>query len=855
MRIACVYLTLYLVLSSTTGACRQAVTAQAQSESQLEQLDAWLKERQLDRLSTRLAETRLAREGDASARNRLATELAERYRLQFFSNPSKSAIEPFISKAESLIQNYPEVKTPGLELAICHAQYLHAEQEFLAWWRSGATAERRGEVLENFRPVRDHLQQQIDWNQSLQQQIIAFLPDNEQENRNRQQQLDEIESRIIHANYLAGWSSYFLAIVPIQNDPGLLVQAQTAFYRTLRIEQEKPIDEIDAKWFDFSSPLSRGTLMGLALVYAAQEKSNPHRFCLATARKMGNNNDDLEIWQFNALVYAKQWAQAVEFVRSLDSESSTAEPSNQFWKTVADAGFVGLGFDTNAAIELQRLGLRGLLRQFDAAGLTKIVKEKSIQLSSDRFEDLWIRGLLTYHLGQHDPARLANAGDLLQQAVKFADQAQNLTDVSRIRYLQALIEFKLQHPQQTIALLEQMPDVPGTPDLTLAEDILWLKCRATILLSQADSLQTGAALAALDEFVARFPRSRNLPQAEFERLKLSNRLLPAEEALRKFSEIQDSDSYFVDAQFEMVRIQHQIWQNALQTRSQAEQQEFDELVSLDKQFREIPDVGAVRKLSSVLCVVDASLKRETEKSAIDHWLALAGQIGQQLPINDPSQTQLIYFRFLSARKFGDDTRAATFANWILDSSNERSYQLAALAFLAKYADESPDIPDHEVIEIYQKLADLLGTDKQAIAGSSNARAAAGRLVELYIDADQPDEARRLNEVLLDWNSQQEQFVFNAARIEMQAGNVSQALAYWRRLVQGTATGSPTWLEAKLGIVACLVESDPELAGKVFRQAVNLAGEISAEWQHRIVEMDAELKLSKMEAETDDLDRK
>ena len=400
-----------------------------------------------------------------------------------------------------------------------------------------------------------------------------------------------------------------------------------------------------------------------------------------------------------------------------------------------------------------------------------------------------------------------------------------------------------------------MSGVSGTPDLMLAEKILWLRCRAKILLSQADSLQTGTALAAIDEFVARFPRSQNLQQAEFERLKLSNSLLPDDEALRKFAEVQETDSYFEVARFEMIRCQHQIWVNAHQTRSQTEQQEFDALVSLDKQFRDIPDVAAVRKLSSVLFVVDASLKRETEKSAIDHWLALAGQISQKLPNNDPSQTQLWYYRFLSARKFGDDSKAATFANWILGNSDERSYQLAALAFLAKYADESPNIPDEEVIEIYQKLADLLGTDMEAISGSSHARAATGRLVELYIETNQPDEARQLNAVLLDWNSRQEQFVLNAARIEMQTGNVSQALAYWRRLVQGTATGSPTWLEAKLGIVACLADSDPELAGKVYRQAIILAGDIPEEWQNRFAEMDAELKLSQTEAETADPIRK
>lgn len=845
MGIASVFSTLCLVLMTPTITVHGLGQLQAPDKSQIELLDDWLNDRHLDRLSMRLAEIQLARELDTDRQKKLAARLAERYRVQFLSNLSDATIEPFVSKAERLIRNYPEIKTPGLELAICHAKYLDAEQGFLAWWRDGAAADRRDDVLENFRSVHGHLQQQIDWNNSLLQKVISILPYDDLENRNRQQQLDEIESRIVHANYLSGWTHYFSAIVPIQNDSTRLVQAQTAFYRTLRIEQEKPIDQIDSKWLDFSSPLSRRTLTGLALVYEAQEKSNSSRFCMAAADKLGGNLDDSKIWQFNALAYSKQWSQAVEFANSLDFEKSGSHLAGRFWKTVVEAGFAGLGFDSNAAGDLQRLGLLGLLRQFDAEAIKTIVDEKAIQLSTDRFEDLWISGLLNYHLSDHDRDRLANTGSLLQRAIKIAGTKQNQTDVARIRYLQALIEFKLQNPRETIALLDQIPDVPGTPDLALAENRFWLKCRALNVLSQFDLFQSGAALAAINEFILRFPESRHLQQAEFERLKLSNRLLPADEALKKFSEIKSTDGYFTDAQFEMVKSQHRLWATAHADGSELEEQAFEALVSLDQRFRELPALSAVQQLSSLLFIIDASLKHETAKPRIDAWLALAERISLESPIEVQSlQTQLMYYRFLAARKFKDDPSAAKFANWISQQSQEPGYQLAAIAFLAKTADESGNTPVHELLEIYQKLADRLGTDSEAVASSGNARAAAGRLVELYIETNQTDKARPLNRVLLEWNSNHDQFVLNAARIETHAGNFSEALSYWRKLAQGSETGSPAWLESKLGIVTCLVESDPASAARVFRQTINLAGEISEEWQGRFAEIGARIDPSK-----------
>ena len=107
----------------------------------------------------------------------------------------------------------------------------------------------------------------------------------------------------------------------------------------------------------------------------------------------------------------------------------------------------------------------------------------------------------------------------------------------------------------------------------------------------------------------------------------------------------------------------------------------------------------------------------------------------------------MYYRFLAARKSGDDKSAISIAQWLSTNSTDSACKIQALAFLADTADKlSWQAPD-ELITIYEELTELLGTDSEVIARSRNSRVAANRLVELYLQANRPDSARRINQAL------------------------------------------------------------------------------------------------------------
>ncbi len=822
------------------------VESQAPVEPQLERLDAWLQDRQLDRLSTRLAETHLARELDAGKRRQLATDLAERYRVQFLSHPSDADSDQFISKAERLIQNYPAVNTPGLELAISHAFYLDAERSFLEWWRDGAKPARRGAILEQLRQVLDRLDRQIKSNNSLQENVIAMLPYDDEENRKRQQQLDEIESRLMHANYLRGWACYFSAVIPIQNDSSLLGQAQAAFYRTLRIEQEESIDQIDSKWLDVSIPLARRALLGLAMVYLAQEQRSAGQFCLSAAEKLDGGIGDRAIWQLNALAYSKQWNAAIKFALTFDSDSNQPELPGSFCQAVVDAGFAGLNFDPRAGNELQRIGLLGLLRNFDSERLKQIVDARRIELSGDRFEDLWIKGLLNYELIAGNQAGLEKINQLLRSSLELAGQDQDPMDVAKVRYLLALVELKQGHPRESIVQLCQIVEAESR----FAENAAWLKCRALITIAKSNSRQIGDALAAINDFVVRFPLSRLAPQAEFEQLKLSSSLMPPEDAVNRLATVSTNDSFYNDAQFEIVRAQYRLW-SALRDHqgdddpTANERLQFENLVALDRRYRELPALSPAQQFASLKLVIDASLKRESNRQEIDELLSLAEQIILEAAnAGSDHQPQLMYFRFLAAKKFGDSPSASRLAGWLAQNADERTWRLAALAWLAEEADRAGDTPVNELIVNYETLAEQLGTSRREIARSRNSRAAAARLAELYIETNQIEKASPLNDMLLELIPNQEQFILNAARIEMASGDYDSALQHWRKLAAGSEIGSSTWLESKLGLVGCLMRSDPAAAASVLRQTLNLAGELPRQWQEPFETLGAELERSK-----------
>jgi hypothetical protein len=65
---------------------------------------------------------------------------------------------------------------------------------------------------------------------------------------------------------------------------------------------------------------------------------------------------------------------------------------------------------------------------------------------------------------------------------------------------------------------------------------------------------------------------------------------------------------------------------------------------------------------------------------------------------------------------------------------------------------------------------------------------------------------------------------------MAAGDVEAALPFWRKLNSGVQAGSDLWYESKYQLIVGLASSDPDAAGKIYRQTRRLSPELPQKWR-------------------------
>ena len=189
----------------------------AVQESDL-RLQEYLEARKLGRLSLRLLETQYASELEPSRRLALVNDLIDRYRELLFERDASKDSQRIVKRAESLVRDYPELASQKLRIAIAHARYTQAESNFLGWWKNGAPANERNELLQSLTNLEAELKRIIDNNDLSRDETLALIPLGDNETRLRQAKLDQIEARIVHASYLTGWTNYFQAIASVELD-------------------------------------------------------------------------------------------------------------------------------------------------------------------------------------------------------------------------------------------------------------------------------------------------------------------------------------------------------------------------------------------------------------------------------------------------------------------------------------------------------------------------------------------------------------------------------------------------------------------------------------------------------------
>ena len=805
-------------------------------------LSQYLKSKNLDRLSLRLLETNYASELNPDRQNELVLKLADHYRDLLLNWSPNSASDSIIQRAESLIADHPALISEDLRIAIVHARYSQTESKFLEWWEQSAPGNERNALLQSLASVQKLLQRVIDFNELQRDDTLANIPLDEVESKIRQMKLDQLEARISHANYLMGWTSYFQALTSFEIDSDQLKRAAKSFLRALRIEQTLQVGNIDPKWLDLSSSTSHRALVGLGLVYSAQANRELAEFCFQMAHRI---SPDLvtDVIRLNSFAFSRDWQSAFEFADG-KARSSGELKDSEFWNTVLNAGLVATSNGRSVAAnidgtKLQRLGLLGLMREFDGDSIAKFIQRSKIELNENNSQDLWIKSLLTFQDFRRNSQKLIVAKSQIETAISLISDDFNGVDLIRMNYLKGLIEFQQGQFSNALKTLPKNPIDIAAENSRLAEKISWLRCQCLIQLCQNDPRKAPLALATMNQLLSTFPFSKLKSKIEFSKFVVTNQLLSPELAIEKLKQIPSSHPYFVEAQLEVIKHQFRIWQATGSADSNVRSETFNKLVQLYEAFQQQNKDKHASCLQSLYFVIGASISMESDPETIDAKIAVANQLAK---LNDDDfavhKPRLIQYQFLVDKMAGRIESATDNAKWLFENSGDKRSEIAALSFLAE---NSSQLPINEKVSIYESLLERLGNSNSDLVNSTNARVAANRLVTIYIELKQWQKAESLNQKLLQANLNQQQIVYNAARIANQLGKTEQANKYWLKLAGGTIDGSELWLEAKYELVKLLRDTNLQRATKLLIQTRALAGQMPNHWQQKFNDLEIGLK--------------
>ena len=811
-----------------------------------DRLQQYLDNKGFSRLSMLQLEKRLLAQPDSTIRNKLSVELAQRYRNYFFSNTAEASAAEFIERANWLSNNYPAINTANFKLAIIHARYLQAERQFRKWQQTSASPEGRDAVVDQFRVLEREIAKQIRHDEDQQKKLISTIALDSENQLEMQQLVDRAEVRLLHAHYLFAWSNYFLAVTSTEISKPMLQQAQLSFYRSLRIEQNEPIEQLDSKWLYFSAPISSRALLGLAAVYVALDRQSSARFCFDQAAAISGSELDREFHEFNALAFARKWPAAIEFALQ-QLQPSTTTAGSEFWEAVANAGYSSVE-ELPQLSKLKQLGMKGLAREFDFQRLRQFAVTEEFPFPPGAYENTWIETMVQFHIGDLNEAGLDDIATSIKSLVESKDEKNiDAEDLARIHCLAALIDFERGKFDSAMENIKRIDPKCLDADRAFGERLARLEVMVQLRRHSINPKFNAAALSATNRFITQFPQSASYQRVQFERFKLTNNLLPAKAALKKLKLVTPDAPFYSDVQFEIVNCLRRCM-----AESDGENSErinlYEELVVADKTFRSLPSLEAERKLASLLVVIDAALRIEKDPQSLRSLFDRAATIGKTVSPDSDQYSVLQFFQFRNDRQQNELQSAIELAQTISISSPQKPHRIAVLAFLAKMYDSTEQqktVPldiEMDQIKIYQMLSSELGSSTEQLRQSKNARVAATRLVELQVESGQDlKEAQILNNKLLLVLPNQLDLLLNRARISMSTGELKSALETWRKIGRFVSAGSDLWFESKLGTVKCLTSSNPGQAGKVMRQTINLTTEIPAKWKLEIEELNLSLQ--------------
>ena len=828
---------------STTG--RRVEWTFTEDDSDDARLERFLESRGLDRLLIAHLEIRLDRESNAERRRELAGRLAERYRQALLRSSADDLDEHWVKRAESLLRLNPDWDLVGLELAVLQAKFVQVEQDFRTWWFAGARASDRAALVDALREIARRL------DEIHRRSLVAFQDGqggfavNEEDAERLNQELLKIERRVVHSQYLLGWTWLFLGLAQ-NRKADALHRAETYFREFLEVPEDRAVGQVDANWFDLRTKWHVRAWVGLAWTEQSlgNQTASDHLFELLSAAPLADVEVKVPLWQLESRVFAGQWALLADWIEQLNRTNWSRSQRVRFALAVIESAGAVAGA-TEIADRMIQWAALGLLRDFQASHLERLIDEGRLTIRGNPFLENWLKGYLAYVRAESDRTSFESAFVLLTRAFQGNGSEIDPADRARCEYLIGLIEFRRSQVKLAAEHFLRVAEALRDEEPSLAEEAAWMRTRSLASLARSDPYELGRALAEIDRWQQQFPEGEHFEKLEWMRTRLTCQLLTPAQAIQHLQRLKatsDSpDGWIMELAFQYYRQ----WKVAFQREAEDEAQRFEQLVQLDRQIQTDGRRSISDRVRSALWVVDARLlKGEPIESIAGRVDELANAVGANSQLDRILEGQIRGVQLQLAERGGDFDRAWHLAQELVRDFRGTPYERPALIYIAERFREKESLETDEIelaIQCNERLIKLIGDDEETVRRSANVRVAMSELVRLYRKKGKQELAEPIARFLVEQFPDQTRYVLAWARVLADQGRWAEGVPLWRQLAQSSPAGSEQWYESKWQLIRGLARTDSARAAQVLKQTRLLSPDMPAPWAQRFEELARQLQ--------------
>ncbi len=767
---------------------------------------------------------------------RFARRLADLYALRLMEvSAGEEESRAILQRIGTLFGRFPQANTPALQVMLLQADYNRAESLAVQWIANAADVEARSqatELLQRIAPPLNEFEQAL--SAQVDQLVDALGATAEGEARAVQEkELARLQAVAGRAAYFAGWSNYYLGLTRGSAGRGEAEAARRVFRKLLEIRDDD-LRGLDADLLGLESAWRCRAVIGLGLTEAYLGNLESSRTCFALLEHASvppEIQDQAAYWYLQGLLNAGRYPDARKYagetVAGYEGQASQGKVS--LCVALVRAAYA----DRSGAVPPEKsglgtLGLEGLARLGQHRLIEQLTKQYQITLdSSGNFFLAWVegRGLLAVADARQQPEAYQAAADKLTAALAAPAAERHVRSAAQCRYELAWCNYQLGRFEQAARLYDQAATGLRAAGSAAAADAAWMVFACYQKLCKQAPQHAQAAADALRRIARDFPNHPHAKRVDYYLKKLRDDTGRPEHLIARLEQIPPGDVSYLAAQYDLCDLWHEVWSQQDAAGKAAARSKL--LAAVDRCLetsRQAPD--ETRQLKAALLAAEVLLADPAgDASAAAGYLQRASAWASRVPDEHPLAADYHYRRLVLAGRQADDAARRTHARWLLEHAPESAYEVPALVVVAKSLEEqiqadtaAPDAQrDQEAWDVYHRLSERLGTEPETLRAAPNARVALSKAAEYAGRRNRPDEAAAYLEKLLAAFPTDKNYLRRAGLARFETSEYAQSLAHWRTLLGGLPDGTDAWYEAKYYQLRCLMQTDPALGQKVFRQ--------------------------------------